>query len=81
MAARELHRPLYDQSKEGVPSKKRPFTLLLPMPGDRVRVAAIDQRAGIGDRWLPKCLASGEISVPESSSTPSGKQNPYPAKF
>ena len=50
MAARELHRPLYDQSKEGVPSKKRPFTLLLPMPGDRVRVEAIDQRAGLGDR-------------------------------
>ena len=49
-AARELHRPLFDQSKEGVPSKKWPFTLHLPMPGDRGRVAAIDQCAGLGDR-------------------------------
>jgi hypothetical protein len=80
-AARESNRRLFDYSKEGVPSKKKPFTLRIPKPVDRVRVAAVDQRADPGDRRSAKCQASGEISAPESRSTPSGTPNPHLAKF
>ena len=61
--------------------KKRPFTLLIPKPVDRVKVAGIDQRTGPGDRRLAKCQALGEISLPKSRSTLSGTQNPHLTKF